>query len=574
MAKSSATRLLRALSCFALGCGSTAGAGTGAGDNPEAAQQTSDIVFTVDAATTFPVSRFIYGGNFLESESTWGGTTTPTEMTVSRMGGNRLSAYNWETNYSNSGNDGEFHNDTFLSESSRPGEAVKTRASAAFGKGQAFIATVPMLPYVAGDQCGCNVGTTDADKATRFAAHFKVSRAFKGSPLSTSPNASDDVVAQDEFVNWFESTFPGRTTHPTAPVFFSLDNEVDLWSSTHKEIYSDLNDNKNTPHLQTYRGLIDTSIVYARAIKSVLPNALVFGPAVATYAGIAVLGRHPTPDPEYGTQNFVDIYLDRMKAAEATNGRRLLDVLDVHHYPAIGTRGGEITNDYAPQDSATIWARVNAPRTLWDPTFNENTWVSGVTKGPVRLLPRLKGQIDQHYPGTKLAITEYFFGRGGDISGGIAEADALGVFGREGVFAATLWPQAGLYAKPYAGDGKKAYAYVFAAFRMFRNYDGAGGKFGDTGLKATTTNAEFSSVYASRDSAGNVVLIAINKTNTARPARITITGVTGLKTARVFALTSASAKPVRQADLDLTATPGALTYQMPAMSVSTIVLSP
>ena len=572
MATSSLSRLLRVLSCFALGCGSTAG--TGAGDSPEAPQPSADIVFTVDASSTYAISRFIYGGNFLESESTWGGATTPTEMTVSRMGGNRLSAYNWETNYSNAGNDYEFHNDEFLSESSSPGEAVKTRASAAFAKGQAFMATVPMLPYVAGDKCGCNVGTTDADRATRFATHFKANRAFKGGPLSAAPSNSDATVAQDEFVFWFENTFPGRSTNATAPVFFSLDNEVDIWSSTHKEVYSDLNDNKDTPHLQTYRGITDTSIVYARAIKSVLPNAIVFGPAVATYAGIAVLGRYPTPDPEYGTQNFVDVYLDRMKAAETANGRRLLDVLDVHHYPAIGTRGGEITNDYAPQDSATIWARVNAPRSLWDPTFNENTWVSGVTSGPVRLLPRLKDQIAQHYPGTKLAITEYYFGRGGDISGGIAQADALGVFGREGVFLATLWPQAGLYAQPWGGDGNKAYAYAFSAFKMFRNYDGSGGKFGDTGLKATTTNSEFSSIYASRDSAGNIVLIAINKTAAARPARITVTGTSALKTGKVYTLTSANAKPVRAGDLDLSATPGSVTYSMPAMSVSTIVLTP
>lgn len=572
MAMSSFSGLLRALSCFALGCGSAAGVGIGSGDNPDTPQQPADIVFSVDAASSFAISRFIYGGNFLESESTWGGATTPPEMTVSRMGGNRLSAYNWETNYSNAGNDYEFHNDAFLSESSRPGEAVRTRASAAFAKGQAFMATIPMLPYVAADQCGCNVGTTESGRAARLAAHFKISRAFKGSPLNASPNTGDSTVAQDEFVQWFETAFPGRSTHPTAPVFFSLDNEVDLWSSTHQEIYPNLNDNKGTPHLQTYRSLIDTSIVYARAVKSVLPNALVFGPAVATYAGIAVLGRYPTPDPEYGTQNFVDIYLDRMKAAEATNGRRLLDVLDVHHYPAIGTRGGEITNDFAPQDSATVWARVNAPRTLWDPTFDEKTWVSGVTNGPVRLLPRLQAQIAQHYPGTKLAITEYYFGRGGDISGGIAEADALGVFGREGVFAATLWPQAGIYAQPYAGDGTKAYAYAFAAFRMFRNYDGNGGRFGDTGLKASTNNVAASSVYASRDSTGNIVLIAINKTNAARPARIAITGATGLRAAHVYTLTTALPKPFRQPDLDLSAAPAALTYSMPAMSVSTIVL--
>lgn len=562
-------RFLRVSGLFVLGCGSSA-AGPGA---QSALTANGPLSFTIDASRTFPISRYIYGGNFVEAPSAYGGATTPKEFTLNRMGGNRLSAYNWETNDSNAGNDYEFHNDEFLSESTRPGEAVRTRADYAFTRGMAFLATVPMLGHVAADRCQCNVGTSDADRQRRLAAHFRVSRAFKGAPLSAQPNASDAVVAQDEFVHWFEATFPGRSTHPTAPVFFSLDNEVDIWHATHKEVNSDIGDDADKPRLQTYRGLTDTSIEYARAIKSVLPDALVFGPAVATYAGIAVLGRHPVPDPEFGRDNFTDIYLQRMKVAEVTHGRRLLDVLDVHYYPAIGTRGGEITNDFAPQDSATVWARVQGPRSLWDPAFDEKSWVSGVTNGPVMLLRRLKSQIAAHYPGTKLSVSEYYFGRGGDISGGIAQADALGIFGREGVFAAMFWPQAGLYAQPWKGDGAKAYAYVFGALKMFRNYDGAGGTFGDTGLAASTSNAVAATVYASRDAKGRVVVVAINKTRAAQPATIAVNGVTGVTTARSWAITSASALPIRQSDPVITAAT-TVTVTLPAMSVSTIVLAP
>lgn len=562
-------RLFRLTGLFVLGCGSSA---AGPGDQPDE-PVAGPVSFTIDAARTYPISRYIYGGNFLESPSAYGGATPPREFTLSRMGGNRLSAYNWETNYSNAGNDYEFHNDEFLSESTRPGEAVRTRADFAFSRGMAFLATVPMLGYVAADKCQCNVGTSDFDRDRRLATHFRVSRAFKGASLSASPNAGDTEVAQDEFVHWFETTFPGRSTHPTAPVFFSLDNEVDIWHATHKEINSDIGDDPNKQRLQTYRGLTDTSIEYARAIKSVMPNALVFGPAVATYAGIAVLGRHPVPDPDYGTDNFTDVYLQRMKAAEATYGRRLLDVLDVHYYPAIGTRGGEITNDFAQQDSATVWARVQGPRSLWDPTFDEKSWVSGVTNGPVMLLRRLQSQIASHYPGTKLSISEYYFGRGGDISGGIAQADVLGIFGREGVFAATFWPQAGLYAEPWKGDGTKAYAYIFGALRMFRNFDGAGSSFGDTGLAATNSNTAATSIYASRDSAGRVVLVAINKTQSVQSATITLSGITAVSAARAWAITAASAAPTRQPDPAI-AGPTTVTYTLPAMSVNTIVLTP
>jgi Glycoside hydrolase family 44 len=532
-----------------------------------------DVTFTIDAAATYPISRYIYGGNFISEPSVYGGATPPAELTLNRMGGNRLSAYNWETNFSNAGADYRFQNDRYLSTSTSPGEAVKTRATPSFSRNQAFMATIPMLNYVAADDCECNVGTSEADRASRLATHFRISRAFKGSPLTASPVNNDAYVNQDEFVHWFETTFPGRASHPTAPVFFSLDNEPDIWHATHKQVQSDVNDNPNTPRYQTYTGLADTSISYARAVKSVLPSAVVFGPAVATYAGIATGGRYPSPDPVFGTQNFLNVYLDRMRAAESTFGRRMLDVLDVHWYPAIGRRGEEINNDTAQQDSAMVWARVQGPRSLWDPTFNENSWVSGVTAGPIRLIPRLKEQIAAHYPGTKLAITEYYYGRGGDISGGIAQADVLGIFGREGVFAAAFWPQANIWATPYGGDGKKAYAYVFGAFRMFRNYDGDGGSFGDTGLRAATSDNAASSVYASRNAAGQIVIIAINKTTATKSARITVAGAAALTAARVFTMTSASATPAKQADLPIGAG-NALDYAMPAMSVSTLVLVP
>jgi hypothetical protein len=531
-----------------------------------------DVAFVIDGSATYPVSRFIYGGNVVNEAGSYGNASMPAEFTFNRLGGNRATAYNWENNYSNAGHDYKYWNTADEEAGTKSGGTVRRHAAPSFARGQAFMATVPMSGYVSANACMCDVGIGDADRAKRLATHFRVSSARKGSALTASPNTSDAFVYQDEFVHWFESTFPGRATHPTAPVFFSLDNEPDLWHVTHKEIYSDLNDNPKTPRIQTYAGFADTSAVYASAIKSVLPDALVFGPATATYTGITLLGRYPTPDPAFGTQNFIDVYLDRMRAAEAKAGRRLLDVLDVHFYSESGTSAGTISNDYAAQDAAMIDKRVQAPRSLWDPTYNDGSWVTNVTKGPVRLLPRLREQIAAHYPGTKLAITEYYYGRGGDISGGIAQADAFGIFGREGVFAASLWPLAGIWAEPYKGDGNKAYAYIFGALRSFRNYDGAGGAFGDIGLKATTTDVAASSVYASRNAAGNVVMVAINKTTTPKVASITLRNVAAATVARPFVLSAASATPVRQADLAVTG--GALSYTMPAMSVTTLVVLP
>jgi hypothetical protein len=177
------------------------------------------------------------------------------------------------------------------------------------------------------------------------------------------------------------------------------------------------------------------------------------------------------------------------------------------------------------------------------------------------LIRRLKQKIAAHYPGTKLSFSEYTYGGGHDISGGVAEADALGIFGREGVDMATSWnwPDS-------AGDNQ----YEIAALRAFRNSDGQGAHFGDTSVHAVTTDNAKSSVYASVDSATRVItVVAINKTTSALKAGIAITGpqVTGFA---VRTLTGAG--PTLQTS---TATPtmaasNAFTYTMPAMSVSVL----
>ncbi len=540
---------------------------------PDGAQ--APLTFRVNTAERHAISRLIYGVNAAGDSAAWAGTLPPAEATFDRMGGNRLSAYNWQTNYSNAGNDYHFHNDQYLSASTVPGEAVRVRAAGAFARGAAFLATIPMLPYVAGDACNCDVGTSDAGRDARLAAHFRRNAPTRDGATSATAGPGAPVY-QDEFVRWATRTFPGATGDTTRRLMFSLDNEPDSWHATHKEIESDRGDDPAAPRLQTYDAFADTTIAFARAVKRAAPDALVFGPALATYTGVLTLGRYPADDPVYGNWRahaFVDVYLDRLRAAESAEGRRLLDVLDVHWYPAAGTRGGPITNDNAPQDSAAVEARVQAPRSLWDPTYDEHSWVSDVTGGPVRLLPRLRDAVAAHYPDTRLAVSEYYYGRAGDVSGGVAQADVLGIFGREGVYAAALWPQANAWAPPYAGRGAVAYAYAFAAFRMFLNYDGAGGRFGDTGVGATTSDAAAASVYASLDARGRVVLVAINKRRTAQTAHVVVAHTAALRTARVYTLTAAGPAPARAPDLALA--PGnAFDYAMPALSVSTVVLTP
>lgn len=553
---------------------STSVGGGGSGETPLVTPEDpgpAQLHFTIDATQTQPISPYIYGVNFYEWPADQIHPTWPANLRLSRMGGNRLTAYNWENNASNAGNDYDFHNDDYLGGGLVAGEAVRMRVAGAAAKGAGTIVTVPMIGYVAHDKAETNVGTDPATLQTRLATHFVVSTARKNAPFAATPDTSDGRVYQDEFVAWLKHGFPGAVQANAAnPIFFSLDNEPDIWGSTHEEIRSKVNGDYQQ---LTYDDFLATTVSYAGAIKSVAPDALVFGPALATWAGATTLGRWPAPDPVHGSDFFLDFYLDKLRAAEQSSGHRLVDVLDMHWYPELDVGGYGVDNDYAPQTDSLNSARMQAPRSLWDPTYDEHSWVSDTRGGPIRLLPYLREQIAAHYPGTKLAITEYYYGRGGDISGGIAEADALGIFGREGLFAATLWPNAGIWA--YNGDADAAYAYVKGAFRMFRDYDGQKHAFGDVGIAASTSDVPASSVYASTDAgvAARIVVVALNKTKNIKTSSIQVTATQQYHTAEIYTLTEGSPSPQRGTDVTLSHR-NAFVYSMPPMSVSTIVLRP
>ncbi len=501
----------------------------------------SDVRIDIDGTSAgTPISPFIYGTN----QPDWSGAAR--RLTFARLGGNRLTAYNWETNASNAGSDYLHQNDNYLCSTagcSAPGETVRRAVAPAHAAGAAMLLTVPAAGRVAADALGGGDINATADYVN-VRLHPSIPR--KGSAFTLTPDLTDGRVYQDEFVNWVERTFPVARADPRRAIFYSIDNEPDLWSSTHPRVH---------PAAVTYAELIARTTELAGAIKAVAPAALVFGPVNYGYNGMTSL----QGAPDAAGRNFIDAYLTAMRAAETTAGRRLLDVLDVHWYSEAREAGRRVTVD---NDARAASARVQAPRSLWDPTYREDSWIANdVLRGPVQLIPWLRAKIAANYPGTRIAFTEYNHGGGADVSGAIAQADTLGVFGREGVFAAALW---------HLFDDQR---WLYAGFAMFRDYDGAGGAFGDTSLPAQSSDVGRVSAYASADAgrADRMVVVVINRHTTALSAALRITHRRALLGASRWQLTSASTTPARIADVD-PAAGNALRVTLPPRSVSTLVL--
>ena len=213
-----------------------------------------------------------------------------------------------------------------------------------------------------------------------------------------------------------------------------------------------------------------------------------------------------------------------MKAYETQNHVRILDYLDVHMYP----QGANVFSDAT--DPATAALRLRSTRALWDPTYTDESWIKDITdpSPQVDLIPRMHQWVANNYPGTKTAISEYNFGSQCSVNGALAQADALGSFGREQLDLATLWTAPGS-AQPGA-----------YAFRMYRNYDGNRSKFGETSISALSSDSSQLSVFAAqRGSDGALTLIFVNKTGSDLTSPVQVKNYLGMGYASVYRYSAA-----------------------------------
>ena len=106
---------------------------------------------------------------------------------------------------------------------------------------------------------------------------------------------------------------------------------------------------------------------------------------------------------------------------------------------------------------------IDSTRVFWDPTYTDPRFRNpdnyAEPLAPQMIPTNEDAGLTHDYPGTKTAITEYNWGAPEHISGAVAQADILGIFGREGLDLGALWGPPDLNQP------------LMFAFKMFRNYD-------------------------------------------------------------------------------------------------------
>jgi hypothetical protein len=527
-----------------------------------AALLTLSLLSQVDAGPTLavdvsadrhPISPDIYGMNSYSVSTADGAFHTEVRVPVTRMGGDAATRYNWKVDASNAGFDWYFMagSGTATPVPNATADTVISLATASEGR---TLLTIPLVPYLDSvSEYDCSYPSTQFPDQQSFNPYVHPNGYDCGNGVLTdggSPillteaqilriHIANSTAWATEWVQYLVGRYGSAADGGVR--FWDLDNEPSGWSNTHRDII---------PVARPYAGdggITELGIQFATAVKATDPTALILGPV----------------DFGYPVYSYAGGYLDAMAQAETATGQRLLDYLDEHYYPSSSI--GSLANTTDPGDADLQAQRLRSTRSLWDPTYADESWI-GQYNPPIQLIPSFKQLIAAHYPGTRLAITEYNWGGTQSMNGALAEADVLGIFGREGLDLATMW------GPPATTD---AVAY---AFRIYRNYDGLGSAYGDTWVSSTSGDASNSgqgdlAIYgAQRSSDSALTLVVLNKTGGDLATSVTLANFTPSGAAQVWRYAPSNLSAVvHEADLSLSGTTLSTTF--PANSITLLVVA-
>ncbi|MGB3265367.1 MAG: glycoside hydrolase family 44 protein [Microcoleus sp.] len=515
--------------------------------------QTANLTLSVDVtADRHSISPDIYGMNDYALDPA---IAKELRIPVERWGANHTSRYNWLVDSSNSGDDFFFVGGGD-NKNPIPGDSIDKIVNTNRKNGSKSIVTIPMIGYVnklSIWNCGFRVAKYGAQEKTNpyiFPEEDKCGNGKRpdGSLITDNNRLDVSIVSDAAFQKaWVQHLVKTHGTAESGGVqIYQMDNEPSGWGNTHRDVH---------PEATSYDELRDRTYQYASMVKAADPTAKVLGPSDfgwPVYVDSGVKGDRE----KHGGVWFARWYLQQMRAYEQQKGVRILDYFDEHYYPVVD----DLCVANCPAgDAKTQAARLRSTRSLWDSTYTDESWI-GKSNPPLTIIPRFRDWVKQDYPGTKVAITEYNWGGLESINGALAQADVLGIFGREQLDLATLW-----------GPPKSSEPGSYA-FRTYLNYDGKGSKYGDTWVRSHSTDQELLSIYGSqRTNDGALTLVIINKTSQKLTGNLSLKGFNPAAKAQVYTYSEANLRAiVRQDDLAVSGAGFKATY--PANSITLVAI--
>jgi len=517
----------------------------------------------VDAnANRNTISPYIYGINEWSDAGLMGLMRIP----VIRWGGDDATSFNWQNSVKNNTGDNPWCYENY---SVSPG--FDAFHSANLTAGTVSLGTIPLMdwsPQAAGE-CSFSVKKYGAQKATApDDPDCGNGVLLNGDPVVNDPSDAYVPVTQSFAQQWVQQIMTGYGPANAGGVrLWSMDNEPEWWYSNHIDIY---------PQAATYDDMLARNIKWAQAVKAVDSTALITGPVPGGWSGMFFSRAdmdsgwdtspyqywdNPTDQNAHGGVPWIPYYLQQMSQFEQANGFRLLDYVDVHAYIQPDTLSS------TAGDAAMETLRMTSTRALWDPNYivpnsqaGDNEYDANGNLVAAQLVPRMQQWVSQYYPGTDTAITEYSWGALESVTGAIAQADILGIFGAYGLTLGTLW---GAPAPTDPGA---------FAFKIFLNYDGNGSRFGGTSVSGTSSDPDTLSIYAAQRVDSALTVLVLNKTAGAIGDSISLANFTPAGTAQVWQYSQANLTAIVRQTADINVGGNSLTATFPAYSMTLLVI--
>ncbi len=494
---------------------------------------TVNVSVTLDALTNrHPISTYVYGGAYPNNAS----TITDSGLTVVRWGGNATSRYNWKTFTYNAAADWYFE-DFGYTEIGDSDSTQYIRDVKAAGSNP--LMTMVMLPWVAktsgwsfsvskyGSQCSTDPYNGDAGNGV----HTDCSTNVTGNnPNDANVSLRDIPGPIDPPGTVYRNQWAAAlgTAFGSAPHFYNMDNEIDIWGSTHRDVH---------PNPSGYDELRNVYMQEARALKHWDPLAIRLGPVSCCW-WFYWNGANNNDKAAHAGDDFLPWWLNEVYWQDKTTvpQTRSLDVFDIHAYP-----DGPDTSGWTQAQLQALSLRIY--RDYWDPTYVSESgdinqyWTTFLQPNktiPFRL-PRMRAIVNMIYPGTPLSVTEWSaaFAGESDFSTALADADAYGILGRERAYLASRW---------VAPDPSNP---NYLALKLYRNYDGQHSAFQPTSISAASTgDPDLFSSYASLNSAGSTLTAVVLNKDPANTAQVQFT-VHGFTPSQVTTYTLSSANPTQ-----------------------------
>ena len=415
---------------------------------------------------------------------------------VIRWGGNRSSRFNWKLNADNAGRDWFFKNGGQKVADPADGGWVKfVRSNQQIGA--ASYVTVPFLGFVAKNHeaYGFSVKKYGPQQAVEM-GHPDVGNgvAPDGKPIRGNDWHDTSVESSPEFIS--EGVRLVVKHAKPGPRYWVLDNEPMLWHETHRDV---------RPEPLGYDELWERTVKYAEAVKAADPDAKVAGFCSWGWTDLFYSaadeggdGYKTRPDSrDHGRVPLAEWFIRKCGEYKKAHGKPLVDVFDFHWYPQ-AVLEGRGPYQGTGMDLKFNQLRLRTSRDLWDPAYTQESWIRNAAPGQATMvLRRVREWVEKHNPGMEVCVGEYNFGGADNITGALAQADVFGILARERADLAFIWTHP---------EGTQELAW-----RLFRNYDGAGGRFGDRLIPAESNSADLAVYAAKRLKDGATTIAMVNK---------------------------------------------------------------